>query len=167
MASICWPCLLVSVYVCKGSWPNLLKIPKCTCSISDNSPFRTEMWTFLFRMMYCGIWNKFILRFVRLFHCILCFTYLIFNGLTWNFREILSFMCWGVTNQICFLWIFQLWILDAIHSLKWSCVTSAKFLQWKQDNTPLKIWQLFYNISHALWYPTGMMRWPTLPKVIC
>ena len=29
----------------------------CTCSISHNAPFRTEMCTFLFWMEHCGIWN--------------------------------------------------------------------------------------------------------------
>ena len=35
------------------NWPNL-QIPECTCSISQNAPFRTEMCTFLFWMEHCG-----------------------------------------------------------------------------------------------------------------
>ena len=37
------------------------QIPQCTCSISHNAPFRTEMCTFLFRMVHCGIWNRCIM----------------------------------------------------------------------------------------------------------
>ena len=32
---------------------------ECACSISHNAPFRTEMCTFLFWMVHCGIWNRF------------------------------------------------------------------------------------------------------------
>ena len=39
--------------------------PECTCSISHNAPFRTEMCTFLFWMEHCGIWNRCILGFVN------------------------------------------------------------------------------------------------------
>ena len=42
------------------------QIPKCTCHISHNAPFRTEMYTFLFWMLYCGTWDRCILGFVRL-----------------------------------------------------------------------------------------------------
>ena len=40
--------------------------PECTCSISHNTPFRTEMCRFLFWMEHCGIWNMCILGFVNL-----------------------------------------------------------------------------------------------------
>ena len=40
--------------------------PQCICSISHNVSFRTEMCTFLFWMVHCGIWNRCIVRFVRL-----------------------------------------------------------------------------------------------------
>ena len=43
------------------------QIPHCTCPISHNAPFRTEMCTFLFWMVHCGIWNRCIVGFVR-FH---------------------------------------------------------------------------------------------------
>ena len=33
---------------------------------SHNAPFRTEICTFLFRMVNCGIWNRCIVRFVIL-----------------------------------------------------------------------------------------------------
>ena len=33
------------------------QIPECTCFISHNAPFRTDMCTFLFWMEHCGIWN--------------------------------------------------------------------------------------------------------------
>ena len=42
------------------------QIPECTCSISHNAPFRTEMNTFLFWAKHCGIWNRCILGFVNL-----------------------------------------------------------------------------------------------------
>ena len=41
------------------------QIPDCSCSISHNAPFRTEMYTFLFWMEHCGIWNRCILGFVN------------------------------------------------------------------------------------------------------
>ena len=41
------------------------QFPDCTCSISHNVPFRTEMFTFLFWMEHCGIWNRCILGFVN------------------------------------------------------------------------------------------------------
>ena len=46
-------------------WPNS-QISECTCSISHNAPFRTEMCTYLFWMEYCGIWYTCILGFVKL-----------------------------------------------------------------------------------------------------
>ena len=49
------------------NWPNS-QIPECTCSISHNAPFRTEMCTFLFWMVYCGICNRCILGYVRLLY---------------------------------------------------------------------------------------------------
>ena len=47
------------------NWPNS-QIPECTCSISHNDPFKTEMCTFLFWMDHCGIWNSCILGFMKL-----------------------------------------------------------------------------------------------------
>ena len=41
------------------------QIPHCICSISHNAHFRTEMCTFLFWMMHCGIWNRCIVGFVN------------------------------------------------------------------------------------------------------
>ena len=52
------------------NWPNS-QIPECTCSISHNAPFRTEMWTFLFWMEHCGIWNRCILGFVKLVYWVI------------------------------------------------------------------------------------------------
>ena len=53
------------------------QIPECSCSISHNAPFRTEMctflfWmehTFLFWMKHCGVWKRCILGFVNQVHC--------------------------------------------------------------------------------------------------
>ena len=51
------------------------QIPECTCSISHNAPLRAEMCTFLFWMEHCGIWNMFILGFVKLvYHCLILLT---------------------------------------------------------------------------------------------
>ena len=49
----------------KDNWLNS-QIPHCTCSISHTAPFRTEMCTFLFWMVHCGVWNRCIVGFVRL-----------------------------------------------------------------------------------------------------
>ena len=54
----------MSKYV-SAKWPNS-QIPECTCSTSHNASFRTEMCTFLFWMVHCGIWNGCILGFVKL-----------------------------------------------------------------------------------------------------
>ena len=45
-------------------WPNY-QIPECTCSISQNASFRTEICTCLFCMEHSGIWDRCILRFVN------------------------------------------------------------------------------------------------------
>ena len=46
--------------------------PHCTCPIPHNAPFRTEMYTFLFRIVHYGIWNRCIVGFVRLIFYIWC-----------------------------------------------------------------------------------------------
>ena len=45
------------------------EIPQCTCPISHNAPVRTNICTFLFWMVHCGIWNKCIWGFMRLVYC--------------------------------------------------------------------------------------------------
>ena len=45
------------------------QIPKCTSPISHNAPFRTEMCTFLFWMVHCGIWDWCIVGFVQQVNC--------------------------------------------------------------------------------------------------
>ena len=47
-------------------------ILQCTCPISHNTPFRTEMCTFLLWMVCYGIWDKCIVRFVRLIYWVMC-----------------------------------------------------------------------------------------------
>ena len=42
------------------------QIPKCTCPISHNTLIRTETCTFLFWMVYCGVWDKCTVGFVNL-----------------------------------------------------------------------------------------------------
>ena len=46
-------------------WP-ISQIPQSTPSVSHNTPFRTEMNTFLFWMVYFGIWDRCIVGFVKL-----------------------------------------------------------------------------------------------------
>ena len=41
------------------------QIPQCTWSISHNAPIRTEMCTFLFWMVHCGIWERCTVGFVN------------------------------------------------------------------------------------------------------
>ena len=50
------------------NWPNS-QIPECTSYTSHNTPFRTEICTFLFWMEHFGIWNRCILGFVKLVYC--------------------------------------------------------------------------------------------------
>ena len=47
------------LYYCEY-WP-ISQIPQCICSISHNTPYRTEMWTLLIWMVHCGIWNMCIM----------------------------------------------------------------------------------------------------------
>ena len=49
----------------QGANRSISQIPWCTCSISHNAAFRTEMCTFLFWMLHCGIWNSCIMGFVN------------------------------------------------------------------------------------------------------
>ena len=48
------------------------QIPQCTCSISHNAPFRTEMYTFLLWMVHYGIWNRCIVGYIFLFWMVYC-----------------------------------------------------------------------------------------------
>ena len=56
------------IYLVRCNWLDS-QMPECTCSISHNAPFRTEMCTFLFWMEHCGIRNTCILGFVKLVYC--------------------------------------------------------------------------------------------------
>ena len=62
-------CMLNGSYFVSASmwydWTNS-QIPECSSSISRNAPFRTEMYTFLFWMEHCVIWNRSIVGFVKL-----------------------------------------------------------------------------------------------------
>ena len=51
-----------------SNWP-ISQIPQRTCPISHNAPLRTEMCTFLFWMVHCGIYDRCIVRFANLIHC--------------------------------------------------------------------------------------------------
>ena len=55
--------LQIEKHLCSKNW-QVSQIPQCTCPISHNAPFRTEMFTFLFWMAYCWIWEK--------VHCVIC-----------------------------------------------------------------------------------------------
>ena len=56
------------IALCNWSHSQILE---CTCSIPHNTPFRTEMCTFLFWMEHCGIWYRCILGFVELVYYVL------------------------------------------------------------------------------------------------
>ena len=67
-----------TMWLSEVNWPNP-RIPECTCSMSHNAPFWTEMCTFLFWMEHCGTWNSCILGFVKLVYWTLR------NSFQWNF----------------------------------------------------------------------------------
>ena len=48
----------------RRGWSNrpISQIPQCTSSISHNAQFRSETCAFLFWMVHCGIWNRWIAR---------------------------------------------------------------------------------------------------------
>ena len=50
----------------------IAQITQSTCPISHNTPFRTEMYTFLFLMVYCRIWDRCIMGHARLVSCVVC-----------------------------------------------------------------------------------------------
>ena len=62
-------CCIISKSCCMLSNSFNSQVPECTCSISHNAPFRTEMCTFLYWVKHYGIWNRCILRFVKLVCC--------------------------------------------------------------------------------------------------
>ena len=51
------------------NWPNS-QIPQYTCPISHNAPFRTEMCSFLFTMVHCGIWDRCIMGIATMIYLI-------------------------------------------------------------------------------------------------
>ena len=68
--------LYLSWFPCTWRQANspISQIPQCTCTISHNVPFRTEMGTFLFWMVHCGILARCTMGFVRLSCCQDCVT---------------------------------------------------------------------------------------------
>ena len=46
------------------------QIPQCIRPISHNTSFKAEMHTFLFWMVYCGIWDRYIVVFVKFVYSI-------------------------------------------------------------------------------------------------
>ena len=52
-----------------SNWPDS-QIPECTCSISQNAPFRIEMCIFVFWMEHCGKWNRCTLGFAKLIYSV-------------------------------------------------------------------------------------------------
>ena len=56
---LCWKFPLFS-----ADWPNFPN-PTMHLSLSHHAPFRTEMCSFLFWIVHCGIWDRCIVRFVR------------------------------------------------------------------------------------------------------
>ena len=69
---------------CRFNRP-ISQIPQCTCPISHNAPFRTEMCTctFLLWMVYCGIWDRCIMGFVRWVYYSLTITMPVYVGRDW------------------------------------------------------------------------------------
>ena len=61
--------LLAQPFRHAGKRPNSQIPDYCTCCVSHNAPFRTEMCTFLFWMEHWEIWNGCILGFVKLVYC--------------------------------------------------------------------------------------------------
>ena len=55
------PCIYVYIHIHTGLPHHnrpLLQAPQCTCLLSHNAPFRTEICIFLFWMVHCGIWDR-------------------------------------------------------------------------------------------------------------
>ena len=70
LAFVLIACSLVqATLLCMTRNRPISQISQCTCPISHNAPFRTEMCTFLFWMVYFGVWNRCIVRFVKWIYC--------------------------------------------------------------------------------------------------
>ena len=83
------------------------QIPQCTCSISHNAPFRTEMCTSLFWMVHCGIWNKCTVGFVRLVysmclqtkwstHYVMIIWHMVNGAIGYKYRLFFFHFCFGL-----------------------------------------------------------------------
>ena len=64
------PIPIASIYVWPSTSP-ISQIPQCTCPISHNTPFRTDMYTILFWVVYGGIWDRCIVGFISIVSCVL------------------------------------------------------------------------------------------------
>ena len=62
----------------------LWQTPQCTCPISHNTPFRTEMCKLLFWMVYCRIWDRCVMGCVRLVYC----GSVLFYDRSWDFPRV-------------------------------------------------------------------------------
>ena len=78
----CYPAIL-------ANWPNS-QIPECTCLISHNVPFKTDMCSFLFWMEHYGMWNTCILGFVKLVYSLKC------TWISGNTRVLVLQMSWPI-----------------------------------------------------------------------
>ena len=118
-----------------------LQIPQCTCLISHNALFRTEMWTFLFWMAHCGIWDKCIVGFMRLVYLFWAIGELgvlleASPGISW--WDVLSLTEWrpneGFSHGISLYWIHVT-----------GCMT-----QWPFLRASLCIWSFKLQPCHKL-----------------
>ena len=109
-------------------WPNS-QIPRCTSCISHNAPFRTEMCTFLFWMVHCGICKRCIVGFVRLVYCqqqtdFTNPTMCLFHILQYTpFRTMCTFLFWMVHCGIWNRCIVEFVSLFCCHGFVYFCLS--------------------------------------------
>ena len=84
------------------------QIPQSICPISHNAPFRTEMCTFLFRMVHCGIWDRYIVVFVNLVYWLHmkddtqeCFSIKMYKKYGLYSTQICLYIQLSITNNSC------------------------------------------------------------------
>ena len=112
------------------------QIPQCSCSISHNAPFKSEVFTFLLQMLHCGIWNRCIWGLVNLIYGI-CYLSIYFLTMTPYALDPLTH--WGrdkmasifqTTFSIAFSWMKMLKFRLRFHWSLFSRVQLTIFQHW-------------------------------------
>ena len=123
------------------------------CSISHNSPFRTEMCTFLFWMMHCGIWNCCIVGFVRLVYCA---RYGSISVLT-HCSLMMPYGFMDLGQQWIWLWLGAWWH----QAITWS-VVDIPVNEILSNTSQLIFGSNHLALKHENEFENNLLKWPPL-----